>query len=103
VLPPAFVSLFGLSGPALGTALTQVSGETATGSRQATFNAMGQFMGVLTDPFIAGRDGVEMAGGRAMPFAEESGEKGEGGTARDAYAMFAKAPLGKTYEPRWSV
>ncbi len=102
-LPPAFVSLFGLTGSSLGNALTQASGETATGSRQTTFNAMGQFMGVLTDPFIAGRGGVGMAGGRAMPFAEENAEKGEGGTARNAYAMFAKAPLGQTYEPRWSV
>ena len=32
--------------------LTQASGEAATGSQQATFNAMNQFMGVLTDPFI---------------------------------------------------
>ena len=37
--------------------LTQVSGESATGSQQTTFNAMNQFMGVLTDPFIAGRGG----------------------------------------------
>ena len=35
--------------------LTQISGETATGSQQTTFNAMTQFMGVMTDPFIAGR------------------------------------------------
>ena len=37
--------------------LTQVSGETATGSQQATFDAMNIFLGLLTDPFIAGRDG----------------------------------------------
>jgi autotransporter-associated beta strand protein len=34
------------------TGLTQISGETATGSQQTTFNAMNQFMGVMTDPFI---------------------------------------------------
>jgi uncharacterized protein with beta-barrel porin domain len=34
-----------------------------------------------------------------MPFAEE----GESGKARDAYAMFSKAPLEQAYEPRWSV
>ena len=33
--------------------LTMVSGESATGSQQTTFNAMSQFMGLLTDPFIA--------------------------------------------------
>ena len=35
--------------------LTQTSGETATGSQQTTFDAMNLFMGLLTDPFIAGR------------------------------------------------
>ncbi len=35
------------------TGLSQVSGETATGSQQATFDAMTQFMGVMTDPFVA--------------------------------------------------
>jgi hypothetical protein len=34
--------------------LTQVSGELATGSQQATFDAMNLFMGLLTDPSIAG-------------------------------------------------
>jgi hypothetical protein len=32
--------------------LTQASGELATGSQQTTFNAMGLFMGLLTDPFM---------------------------------------------------
>ena len=44
--------VFGALTPA---GLTQISGETATGSQQTTFNAMTQFMGVMTDPFIAGR------------------------------------------------
>jgi T5SS/PEP-CTERM-associated repeat protein/autotransporter-associated beta strand protein len=39
-LPPAFVTLFGLTGNSLGNALTQASGELATGSQQATFDAM---------------------------------------------------------------
>jgi hypothetical protein len=37
--------------------LTQVSGELGTGTQQATFNAMNLFMGVMTDPFMAGRGG----------------------------------------------
>ena len=37
------------------TGLTQISGEVATGTQQTTFNAMGLFMGLMTDPFIAGR------------------------------------------------
>jgi autotransporter-associated beta strand protein len=34
--------------------LTQVSGETAVGTQQATFDAMNQFMGVLLDPHAGG-------------------------------------------------
>jgi hypothetical protein len=30
--------------------LTQASGEAATGAQQTTFNAMNQFIGLLTDP-----------------------------------------------------
>ena len=53
--------VFGSLSPA---GLTQASGETATGSQQTTFNAMNQFMGVMTDPFIAGRGaGGSVAGG----------------------------------------
>ena len=44
--------VFGALTPA---GLTQASGEVATGSQQTTFNAMNQFMGLMTDPFIAGR------------------------------------------------
>ena len=98
-LPPGFVSVFGLTGAPLSTALTQLSGETATGGQQTTFNAMSQFMGFMTDPFVNGRGGDAPAAGMAS-FAEEN----QGGkSARDAYGMFNKAPLTQTYEPRWSV
>ncbi|RXT42281.1 hypothetical protein B5V03_25130 [Bradyrhizobium betae] len=83
--------------------LTQASGETATGSQQATFNATTQFMGVLTGPFIAGRgEPVTSAG----PSSYAAGDAGRGASRpeRDAYAaMFAKAPVAQAYDPRWSV
>ncbi|SEC82513.1 autotransporter-associated beta strand repeat-containing protein [Bradyrhizobium lablabi] len=90
------------------TGLTQASGETATGSQQTTFNAMNQFMGVMTDPFLAGRGDPVGAGGAPNAYAGESlayASKGEGRSRseRDAYAMFTKAPLAQTYDPRWSV
>ena len=44
---------FGALSPA---GLTQVSGELATGTQQTTFDAMTQFMGVMTDASGAGRD-----------------------------------------------
>jgi autotransporter-associated beta strand protein len=101
-LPAGFLNLFGLSGSALGNALTQISGETATGSQQTTFNAMGQFMGLLTDPFMnrgGGFGGSSLSSGYA-----EEGTSAYAATSKptDAFAMFTKAPVA-AYEPRWSV
>jgi autotransporter-associated beta strand protein len=87
--------------------LTQTSGETAAGSQATTFQAMTQFMGVMTDPFSAGRE----AGTSAPPaFAAETepatsyaASRTRSTAERDAYAMFAKAPLARAYEPHWSV
>ena len=42
--------------------LSQASGELGTGSQQTTFQAMGQFMGLLTDPFMGRGGGID--GGR---------------------------------------
>jgi uncharacterized protein with beta-barrel porin domain len=92
-LPPAFVGVFGLTGSNLANALTQISGETAVGSQQTTFNAMGQFMGLLTDPFM------DRGGG----FGGSSSSSGYAATSNptDAFAMFTKAP--PTFEQRWRV
>src|SRR6201999_3085316 len=49
--------------------LTQISGETAVGSQQTTFNAMGQFMGVMTDPFF-NRGNPMSAGGSVIGYAD---------------------------------
>ncbi|KZD20616.1 hypothetical protein A4A58_17915 [Tardiphaga robiniae] len=74
--------------------LTQVAGETATGSQQTTFNAMTQFMGMMTDPFSAGR-GFDAPG--AMGYADAR-------KPHDAFAMFTKAPpMAPSFEARWSV
>jgi uncharacterized protein with beta-barrel porin domain len=80
--------------------LTQISGETATGSQQTTFDAMNQFMGVLTDPFIDGRgDGVNGGGSSATGYASTQKP-----AVRDANAMFTKAmPAAPTFDQRWSV
>jgi T5SS/PEP-CTERM-associated repeat protein len=103
-LPPGFVALFGLTGSNLSAALSQTSGETATGSQQTTFNAMNQFMGLLTDPFIDGRgDGVS-AGSSAGASAYASPDKPRSGAARDANAMFTKAAvMADPFAQRWSV
>jgi autotransporter-associated beta strand protein len=78
--------------------LSQASGETATGSQQTTFNAMTQFMGVMTDPFIDGRgNGGAPQGSGAGGYAATQ----DTGAARNAFAMFNKAPVA-TFEQRWS-
>jgi autotransporter-associated beta strand protein len=63
--------------------LTQASGEAATGTQQTTFDAMNQFMGLLTDPFIAGRGDPVTSSTGAPAFAEENGV--------NAYAADVKA------------
>jgi len=100
------------------TGLAQISGEGAAGSQQTTFNAMNQLMGVMTDPFIAGR-GDPDSGAGANSFADDSmayaaSGQGRTGSERDAYAavsyaamssaaMSAKAPPAQTLDARWSV
>ena len=92
-IPAAF---FGLSP----SGLTQVSGELATGSQQATFDAMNLFMGLLTDPFVAGRGDGGTTGANA-PIGYASTQTSS--AARDAYAMFTKASPVVPFEQRWSV
>jgi uncharacterized protein with beta-barrel porin domain len=94
--------VFGTLTPA---GLSQISGETATGSQQTTFDAMTQFMGVMTDPFITGRgDGFGAPGGTPTGYASTRAT----GAARDANAMFTKAPVftkapAIPFDRRWSV
>ena len=100
-LPAAFNALFALTGSGLQGGLTQLSGETAAGSQQTTFNAMGQFMGMMTDPFM-GRGGGINGSSSATGYAEEASAYAAKSNPNDAFA-FAKAPLAKVYDPRWSV
>ena len=79
--------------------LTQVSGETATGSQQTTFNAMGQFMGLLTDPFMQ-RNGMAGSTPGTTGYADEASAYAAN-KKTDAFAKFTKAP--PTFEQRWSV
>ena len=89
--------------------LSQASGESATGSQQTTFNAMTQFLGIITDPFIDGR-GPSSPASPAPGFADEgradayaANGRARGAAERDAYAMFSKAPPRDAFVPRWSV
>jgi uncharacterized protein with beta-barrel porin domain len=90
--------------------LSQAAGEIATGTQQATFNAMNMFMQLLSDPFVSGRSGGTAMGGGAQPYAEEDGSLAyasrSAGSARDALArMPTKADVARNdlLDNRWSV
>jgi uncharacterized protein with beta-barrel porin domain len=84
--------------------LTQISGETATASEQTTFNAMTQFLGLLTDPFIGGRGDPVSAGSGATGYAEESLAYARKRNPNDALgAIYTKAPPAAIFSPSWSV
>jgi uncharacterized protein with beta-barrel porin domain len=87
--------------------LNQLSGEAATGTQQATFDAMNIFMDAMLDPFSRGT--ASTPGGGVSGYASEgdaSAYTADGrertGAERDAYAMFTKAPA-RDFEARWSV
>jgi autotransporter-associated beta strand protein len=83
-------------------ALTQASGELGTSAQQTTFDAMSQFTGLLTGPFMQ-RSGGPGSGGGTPGFAEEEGASGYAARQRsDAFAMFTKAPP-RSFEQRWGV
>lgn len=83
--------------------LTQLSGELGGAPQQTTFNAMNQFMGLLTDPLTGRGNGIN--GATSAPgYAEESSASAHAAsrTPKDALAMFTKAPP-VPFVPRWSV
>jgi autotransporter-associated beta strand protein len=86
--------------------LTQASGEVATGSQQATFQAMSLFINLLTDPFIDGRGNGLAAGSAAQPYADSVMGYASAGSARDALARLptkADVARGDLFDQRWSV
>jgi uncharacterized protein with beta-barrel porin domain len=105
-LPAAFLNLFGLTGANLANGLTQLSGETATGAQQTTFDAMNLFMGVMTDPFIDGRGNGVTAPGGALGYADQASQASASPhNANDALAaIYTKAPPQPVpFVPGWSV
>ncbi|WNJ90130.1 autotransporter domain-containing protein [Bosea sp. 685] len=102
----AFGTIFTLNGNGLLNGLTQLSGETATGSQQTTFNAMSQFMGVLTDPFMDGRGDATNTPGMASGYAAETtlAYAAMRRNPSDALAAIStKAPPPVLFAQRWNV
>jgi autotransporter-associated beta strand protein len=101
-LPPGFVRVFGLTGSNLANALSQLSGEAATGGQQVGFQMTNQFLGLMLDPFVDGRSGVAGAGGPALGFAPEREPPPD--DIALAYSAVLKAPPMKapSSEQRWT-
>lgn len=98
-LPQGFLDLFDLSGGALGNALTQLTGENATGASTAAFAATGGFLGLMMDPFAAGRSNGVGVG--SVAFAAEP--KPALPEAALAFADAVKAPRMVAADRLWSV
>ena len=103
-LPPAFVSLFNLTGNNLTIALDQLSGEAATGAQTAAFQLGNQFLNLMLDPFVDGRCGVGRTDHPALGSRPEC-EIGRSKPAQAYASMYNKAPPAPApvYEPRWTV
>jgi uncharacterized protein with beta-barrel porin domain len=104
---PVFNVLLNTTAAGYGPALTQLSGEAATGTQQVTFDAMNLFMGTMLDPSNRGTGSAPGGGvsgyaseGDARAYAADGRKRS--GAERDAYAMFTKAPP-QNFEARWSV
>src|SRR5215831_8731025 len=101
-LPPAFVNIFGLTGVNLGNALTLLSGEAATGAQQVAFQLTNQFLGIMLDPFVDGRNAFGAGGSGAIGFAPEREALPD--DIALAYSKVLKAPpKPASFDERWSV
>jgi autotransporter-associated beta strand protein len=101
-LTPAFASLFRLTGANLGNALTQLSGEAATGAQQAAFMMTNQFLTLMLDPFVDGRRGIA-GSGPALGFAPERDELPRDIALAYSSLLKASAATAPSFEQRWSV
>ncbi|WP_249151331.1 autotransporter outer membrane beta-barrel domain-containing protein [Bradyrhizobium liaoningense] len=89
--------------------LTIASGELGTGIIQSAINADGQFLNLMLDPTIAGRNGGFTKPGSVSQFAESddaaayASMRPATAREREAYAMATKAPMLAAAANRWSV
>jgi uncharacterized protein with beta-barrel porin domain len=102
-LPPNFASIFGLTGPQLSQALSQLDGEAATGAEHGAFQLMTEFLDLMLDPWTGGGG---IGGGGATGFAAEN----DTGLPADVALAYARAlkqqpqalQQQQNFEQRWS-
>jgi autotransporter-associated beta strand protein len=103
-LPANFANLFGLTGANLQNALTQLSGEAATGAEHTAFQLTTEFLGLMLNPFVDGRAGPGSAvGGPAIGFAPEEQANLPPDVALAYASILTKAPPPKqpAFDQRW--
>jgi uncharacterized protein with beta-barrel porin domain len=99
-LPSNLLSIFNLTGSNLANALSQLDGEAPLGGETAALQQMTQFLSLMLDPFVGGRNGI--GGGGALGFAPEQEAYFPSDIAL-AYDAILKAPPKPSFEQRWSV
>ena len=96
------MNLFNLTGPALGSALSQLSGEAATGAQQGAFQLTNQFLGTHARPVRRWAQRRRRRRQPAIGFAPE--REALPAEIALAYASVLKAPAkAPAFEQRWSV
>jgi uncharacterized protein with beta-barrel porin domain len=108
-------NLYNLTPAQLTAAMSALSGEAATDSEKGAFALMNQFLGLMLDPFVNGRDcdgaldllrdpllgRPDCSGGRAIGFAPDQQASFPPNIAL-AYASVLKAPPKQPVDQRWT-
>jgi autotransporter-associated beta strand protein len=98
-LPANVLNLFNLSPTQLQAALSQLDGEASTDAEKGAFELMNQFMGLMLDPFVAGRGGS--LNGNGLGFAPEQQASFPPEIA-EAYASVFKAAPASLPSQQWT-
>jgi autotransporter-associated beta strand protein len=102
VLPPTFVPLFGLTGGNLTNALDQLSGEASTEEQKVAFQLTDQFLNLMLDPFVDGRNGVGGADHPPLGFAPERETVPSDVALAYASVLKAAPKAAPLYQPQWT-
>jgi outer membrane autotransporter protein len=85
----------------LANALSQLSGEAATGTERAAIQLTNEFLELMLDPFVNGRGNVGVGSG-AMGFAPDQQTNLPPDIALAYASILNKAPLKPVFEQRWT-
>jgi outer membrane autotransporter protein len=99
-LPPNFSTVFGLTGPALGTALNQIDGEASVDAEATAFKSMNAFLSLMLDPFVDGRTGSPSGG--TLGFAPNQPQSFPPDIALAYDSVLKAPPKPSPFDGRWT-